>query len=383
MSLGRTAGRPPLLSVIVPVHRVEPYLRQCLDSVLAEAGSDVEVVAVDDASPDGCPAILDDYARRDRRVRVVHLTTNVGLGEARNAGLDRAAGRHLWFVDGDDWLPSGTMPSVLAALRRHDPDVLLVDHEKVYEADGRREPDPSGALLRDVPGTVRLAERPELLDVQHAAWNRLVRADLMRAMGLRFYPGWYEDCAFSHPVLVAAGRIAALDRVCYSYRQRTSGSITRTVSTRHAEVFDQYERLFSWLDRLGPDADPFRPRLFRIMVNHCLVILGNEARLPAAARRGFFRRLAELYGRQMPPGGYPMPAGVAGIKHRMVRDDAYLAYAMLRLAYRALARLRAAGRAGATVPLPAGATSGAAGAATRPAAAPAEPSAAPVSVRGR
>ncbi|HEY8471045.1 MAG TPA: glycosyltransferase family 2 protein, partial [Natronosporangium sp.] len=103
-----------LLTVVVPVYQVEPYLTRCLDSILAEAGAGdmVEVVAVDDASPDRSGELLDAYARRDPRVRVLHLATNVGLGRARNAGLARARGEYVWFVDSDDWLPAGTIPAV-------------------------------------------------------------------------------------------------------------------------------------------------------------------------------------------------------------------------------------------------------------------------------
>ena len=111
----------PMLSIIVAVHNVQGYLRQCLDSVLATPGSDIEVIAVDDHSPDHSPAILDEYAQRDPRLSVIHLATNVGLGLARNAGLDEATGEYVWFVDGDDWLAPGAVPAVLARLRETDP----------------------------------------------------------------------------------------------------------------------------------------------------------------------------------------------------------------------------------------------------------------------
>ncbi|HYN95362.1 MAG TPA: glycosyltransferase family 2 protein [Pilimelia sp.] len=333
--LGR---RRPLLSIVVPVYGVEAYLRQCLDSLLTEAGPDVEVVAVDDASPDGCPAVLDRYAAANPLLRVLHLPANVGLGEARNAGLARAAGEYVWFVDSDDWLPGGTVPAVLAALRSLDPDVLLLDHDRVY-ADGRVETDASSPVLRGVPGTVNLARRPELLGLQHAAWNRVVRRRLLDDIGLRFFPGWYEDVPFSHPLLLAAGSIGVLDRVCYHYRQRPTGAITRTVSERHFEAFDQYERLWATVDGLGDRAAPFRADLFRMMINHLLVVAGNESRVPPARRRAFFRELAAVYRRYLPAGGYRAPGGTAGLKHRVVGAGAYPAYAALRAAYRAARRV--------------------------------------------
>jgi glycosyltransferase involved in cell wall biosynthesis len=328
-----SASGGPLLSVVVPVYGVEAYLAQCLDSILAGAGGDVEVVAVDDASPDGSPALLDAYAARDPRVKVRHLPTNVGLGNARNAGLDAATGDYVWFVDSDDWLPPGSVPAVLDAVRATRPDVLLVDHVRVHE-DGRTETDPSSAVLRGVTGAGPLADRERLLDLQHTAWNKVVRRAFLADLGLRFHSGWYEDFPFSHPLLVAADRIAVLDRVCYHYRQRDAGAITRTVDDRHLEALDQYERLFADLDRLGPRAAPFRAHLVRLMVNHYLVIVGNGNRVPPRRRAEFFHRAAAHYRRYRPPTGYRHPGGVAGLKHRMLAADAYRPYALLRLAYR-------------------------------------------------
>src|SRR4051812_40201069 len=108
------------LSVVVPVHGVEAYLYECLDSIVGDVTADeearVEIIAVDDASPDRCGEMLDAYAQRCPTVRVVHLDSNVGLGLARNAGLAEATGNYVWFVDSDDRLPAGSVRAVLAAL---------------------------------------------------------------------------------------------------------------------------------------------------------------------------------------------------------------------------------------------------------------------------
>src|SRR5262245_11992893 len=123
-----------LLSVVVPVFRVPQYLVMCLDSILCGAPPGVEVIAVDDCSPDACGELLDAYAARDSRLRVVHLERNGGLGPARNAGLEHATGRYVWFVDSDDWLPTGSVAAVLDRLALTRPDVLLVDHIRVHES---------------------------------------------------------------------------------------------------------------------------------------------------------------------------------------------------------------------------------------------------------
>ncbi|MGC5022893.1 glycosyltransferase family 2 protein [Micromonospora sp. DT47] len=339
------SARPPLLSVIVPVHGVEAYLHQCLDSIREDvpAGEEdaVEIVAVDDASPDRCGELLRAYAAAHDGVRTVHLTSNVGLGLARNAGLEVATGEYVWFVDSDDWLPAGTIPAVLDRLRAHWPDVLMLDHLRVYE-DGRQETDASSPLLRGVPDVVRLADRPDLLRVQHTAWNKVVRREFMAELELRFHPGWYEDIPFSHPLLIGAEKISVLDRVCYLYRQGRQGAITSTRSGRHFDAFDQYDRLLDWVRRRHPHPQ-LEAELFQLMISHMLVVVGNDDRLHPHLRRAFFHRLAEQYRKHLPPGGYPRPGGVAGLKHQLVGRDDYVAYAALRQAHRLAGRLRRPG----------------------------------------
>jgi len=336
-----------ILTVVVPVFKVPQFVVVCLDSILTGAPSGVEVVAVDDASPDACGYLLDSYAARDARVRVVHLPRNGGLGRARNVGLDHADGRYVWFVDSDDWLPPGSVAAVLERLAETRPDVLLVDHIRVR--DGRSaHVDPSSVVLRDPSaGVTDLRERPDLLRLQHAAWNRVIRRTLLDEIDLRFGDGWYEDVPFSYPVLLGAERIAVLDRVCYCYRLRDA-SITSTPSERHFDAFEQYERLFARLDVWPGPREELRPWLFQRMIEHYLVIVGNDGRIPPDRRPAFFRRMVEHYRRYLPVQGYTRPRGVNGVKHRFVGWDAYGMYAALRRAYRAGRRARSGGRWAAT-----------------------------------
>ncbi|MDH6226673.1 glycosyltransferase involved in cell wall biosynthesis [Streptomyces sp. MJP52] len=119
----------PRLSVIVPVHRVQGFLRECLDSVLAQSFTDWQLIAVDDRSPDRSGEILDAYAARDPRITVLHLEENAGLGPARNAALPHATGDHLLFLDSDDTLTPGALRAIADRLdETGDPDVLVFDY---------------------------------------------------------------------------------------------------------------------------------------------------------------------------------------------------------------------------------------------------------------
>jgi glycosyltransferase involved in cell wall biosynthesis len=335
-----------LLTVVVPVYAVEGYLYQCLESIRAgldpAENASIEVIAVDDASPDGCGAMLDRYAARHGDLRVLHLDSNVGLGPARNAGLAAAHGRYVWFVDSDDWLPAGSVRAVLERLRESEPDVLLIDHLRIHE-DGRAQADPSSPLLDGPPDLDRL------IGLQHTAWNRILRRAFLAERDLRFPAGWYEDVPFSNPVLIAAERLDVLNRVCYHYRVGRFGAITATRSDRHFDAFRQWDRFYAWLD--SADVDPaLRVRVFTLMISHLLVVAGNESRVHPSRRRAFFREIAALYRRHR-PAGYLPPDGAPGLKHRLVAVNSYALYAALRTGYRVAGRRhRSAQRTPAVLP---------------------------------
>ena len=339
-----------LLTVVLPVHGVEPYLARCLDSVLgslpAERAAELEVVAVDDCSPDGSGAILDAYAARDRRLRVVHLDRNVGLGEARNRGLREASGDYVWFVDSDDWLADGAVPAVLDRLERSRPDVLVVDFALAYP-DGSIERDRWERLFREPPppDVFRLAERPSLFQLIMTAWNKVVRREFLLGLGVAFGGGFYEDLSVTYPVLMAAERIALLDRVCYHYRRDRPGAITGTTSERHVDIFGQYGRAFAFLDSLGPAGEPFRRPLFDRTVRHSTTVFGTPGLVPRGLRRAFFTAMSRHFRRFRPP-RYRYPAGVRGVQYRLVERDAYRPYLALQALSRVRLALRRAGAPG-------------------------------------
>ncbi|HWM97262.1 MAG TPA: glycosyltransferase family 2 protein [Streptosporangiaceae bacterium] len=168
-------GAMPLISVVIPVHGVEDYLDRCLDSVLADPAASLEVIAVDDASPDRCGAIL--AARHDARLRVLTTTTAAGPGPARDLGAKEAAGEYVWFVDGDDELADGALAAVAGALTRLRPDVLVIDFENLYP-DGSVSPSGGAEYLRgsaDEPlrggETGTLADHPALIHLTMTAWS--------------------------------------------------------------------------------------------------------------------------------------------------------------------------------------------------------------------
>jgi CDP-glycerol glycerophosphotransferase (TagB/SpsB family)/glycosyltransferase involved in cell wall biosynthesis len=321
----------PRFTVIVPVFKVQGYLRECLDSVLTQSFTDIEVIAVDDRSPDNSGAILDEYAERDARVRVLHLPENVGLGRARNAGVGHATGEYLLFLDSDDSYTPGALGAIDDRLRATgDPDVLVFDHVRSHWW-GRGGRSMTADLLASAgTDTFDIVSSPQYLHLFLVAWNKAYRRDFFTEHGFTYQPGLYEDAPVTYQVLVSARRVACLDRVCVEYRQRRQGAITRTPGRRHFDIFTQYAGLFAFLDR-HPELDEARPLLFERMINHFLVTIWRTERVLPEDRGAFYRRTVEFYRRYKPDGFVP-PDDAYRTQWRLLPASPYLVFRTCALA---------------------------------------------------
>ncbi|OII69056.1 bifunctional glycosyltransferase family 2 protein/CDP-glycerol:glycerophosphate glycerophosphotransferase [Streptomyces sp. CC77] len=323
----------PRFSVIVPAYHVRSSLHACLESVLSQPFDDLEVIVVCDGVADGCAEIADEVAARDRRVAVLRLPADRGPGRARNAGLDRAAGDYVLFLDGDTALTPDALQAVADRLKETgSPDVLLYGHAHVPWT-GEPRPDASRRhLAQDGPAPFTLADRPELLRVPPVVWNRAYRREFLERRGLRFPSGHHGHLPVTYPALLAAGSLATLDRVCVRHRPPRS----RVHGDRDFDVFAQYDRLFAYVDGRCALAR-WRAPLFGRMVEDLTALFSAPGRLPAARRAEFFRLLRAHHRRHLTPGA------AAGAPGRLVRG-------LVRLGahrpFRALAAARAArGRA--------------------------------------
>ncbi len=315
-----------LISVVLPVYKVQGYLSQCLDSLLDQHFTDFEIVAVDDCSPDNSGAVLAEYAARDPRVRVVSLAENVGLGRARNAGLEHAIGDYVWFLDSDDWLSQGTLGAVADRIAATQADVVVVGYDRVHW-DGRVTVPNWMQHLAEAPETFTALEWPRILQVLHVAWNKIVRRDLLLKLGIRFEHGWYEDVSWTFPLMAAAERITAVPRTAVHYRQRRTGAITRTLDDRHFEIFDHWGHAMALVDEYAGDrAAALRPLIFQRMMWHYLVVLKNNQRVKKASRERFFQRVAEDYRRYKPASGYEVPGRAGKLRLQAIERGSFSSY---------------------------------------------------------
>ena len=201
----------PEISVIVPVYKVEPYLHRCVDSILAQTFKDFELILVDDGSPDRCGAICDEYAAKDRRVRVIHQQ-NGGLSAARNAGIDwvfaNSDSKYIGYVDSDDWVHEKFLELLYEAVSHFHVNIAQC---RFLKTDGSQEiPEVEHRMISITP----LEHYTTYYSA--AVWNKLFSRSCWETM--RFPEGQiYEDVAIWYKVLFAENKIALVDEQLYYY----------------------------------------------------------------------------------------------------------------------------------------------------------------------
>ncbi len=217
------------LSVIVPIFKVEPYLRKCIDCLLEQdlSPEDYEIILVDDGSPDECPGICDKFAVHYKNVKVIHQI-NKGLSAARNSGLVAAQGEYVQFVDADDYLEPDVLKGLVEKMDQDELDVLRFNYQNVNERYEVFEPNKVGKPFVDYRDEVcdGLTFLTERLGYACYAVQFMIRRDLLD--DCVFKEGIvFEDVEWTPRMLMKAKRVTSTDRMVYNYLIR-SGSITQS-----------------------------------------------------------------------------------------------------------------------------------------------------------
>jgi glycosyltransferase involved in cell wall biosynthesis len=233
-----------LLTVIIPVYNVKPYLGRCLDSVVNQTYRNLDIILVDDGSTDGSGELCDDYQKKDSRLWVIHQE-NKGLSEARNAGLARARGDLLAFVDSDDWLAPDAYTVAVSAHLDTRADISVFGYYKVYEHKKKMEkPD---FFIRPMVLTKQDAVHELILNdrINNYAWNKIYNRNIFD--GLSFPPGRiYEDIYIMHKLFLRAEKISVVCARIYYYLQRKSSlansrSLNNELKRSNAYVYRFYD----------------------------------------------------------------------------------------------------------------------------------------------
>lgn len=212
-----------MISVIVPVYNVEAYLRECVDSILNQTYRDLEIILIDDGSPDKCGSICDEYAEIDERVRVIH-TNNSGLSSARNTGIEAAKGEYIGFVDSDDWIESRMYEILLDRMNESGADIVVGQYWYESETNKRR----IGMNQKVVLPPEQAVRWIVLGKLNNLAWNKLYKTKCWKNVR---YPVncVYEDITTTYKAVLNANKVATSPECIYHYREREDG-ITATVS---------------------------------------------------------------------------------------------------------------------------------------------------------
>lgn len=236
------------ISVIVPIYRVEKYLPACIDSILNQTFTDFELILVDDGSPDRCPEICDETAKRDARVRVIHQA-NQGLSAARNAGIEAARGAWLSFVDSDDYIAPQFYEKLYQTAQRTDADCVMCSVQNVDESGKSID----SALMRvadEVKTGQEVLQKIGRDDVTPylTAWNKLYRRKLFNT--LRYPAGRQNEDVFVFAELFCqVQRAACVAEPLYFYRKRIGSIMNSVVTLRNLDEMWAYVNCFEHLQQ--------------------------------------------------------------------------------------------------------------------------------------
>lgn len=227
----------PVVSIIVPIYNSKKYLRECMDSVLKQTLKEIEVILVDDGSTDGSSELCDELARKDGRIKVIHQP-NGGAAAARNAGIDRASGKWLGFVDSDDYIAIDTYEKAVKLACEHNADIVQWELDNEFRNE----------IIHLNPGEYVLGEQ-EVFD-QSSLCNKLFRRDLIELYEIRLPLGRIiaEDQCFSFIAMAVATKIWNLPEKLYYYRANES-SATHSLSEKAA--YDQIKVVRTIENTLG------------------------------------------------------------------------------------------------------------------------------------
>ncbi len=240
-----------MLSIIVPAYKAENYLRRCVESLLRQTVNELEVILVDDGSPDASGAICEEYAAAyPERVRCLHLD-NGGQGRARNHGLAIAEGEYIGFVDSDDWVEPDMYEKLLAAAENAGADLAVCGIRTVHES-GETASLPVGQ-----------PEKP--LAAAGSVCNKLFRRELIGE--LRFPEGlWYEDFAFSAMLLMRAKKTVFVQQDLYDYRVGQVSTMNNENARKNLDILEIMELLREFTEREGKRED-----YEYLLINHVLL----------------------------------------------------------------------------------------------------------------
>ncbi|MFK9089948.1 glycosyltransferase family 2 protein [Bacillus salipaludis] len=258
---------PHKISVVVPIFKVEKYLNRCVDSIINQTYSNLEIILVDDGSPDACGMIAEEYATSDNRIKVVHKK-NGGLSDARNFGIQYVTGEYILFVDSDDWLEKTMIEKMINISLSYNADVVQSAFYYAYEDyllfDNRYyQKDDPPIVLDNISLMTELVVNER---VKNFAWGKLYKTEIIR--DISFKKGvLFEDVFWAHNVMHRVNSYVIINEpLCY-YFQR-SDSIVSTYTTRNLDIIMGLKERHCFIEEFYKD---LICQSFKVILNTCLI----------------------------------------------------------------------------------------------------------------
>lgn len=241
-----------MISVIVPVYKVEKFLPFCVKSILAQTCSDWELILVDDGSPDRCGEICEQFARQDGRIRVLHKE-NGGLADARNAGTAVARGEYITYIDSDDWVAPQLLERLLEQAQITGADVVVCDMAKTDSEEMTFEN--TNARPKSFTGPQAMEEMLYQTQFDTSAWGKLFRSELCKKF---LFPKGrlYEDLFTIYKILFAAQTVVYLPQVLYAYRKNPDSIMYRKFDRRNLDELDAADAIETFVEENCPQFLP-------------------------------------------------------------------------------------------------------------------------------
>lgn len=290
----------PVFSIIVPVYKVEKYIKECIESVLGQDYHEYELILVDDGSPDCCPAICDKYASEHQdTIKTLHKQ-NGGLSDARNFGTENAKGQYIIYLDSDDYWTSKVLLRELASAIEHFkyPDLVLFQGKKYFETNGKIVEDAKYdlAVINHATKDVTIEHLIKTQSYSMSACTKAVKREFLVANNIQFEKGLLgEDLDWFFQVIMQAKVIRAINNSSYFYRIR-EGSISTSQTIKNEE--DQLYIINKWRKVISESSisDIYKKYYFSILAYAYMVALLNYGKLSASNKKLIFPELKRSKG---------------------------------------------------------------------------------------
>lgn len=239
-----------LISVIVPVYKVEKYLKKCIESIINQTYKNLEIILVDDGSTDNCPQICDEYAKKDNRIKVIHKI-NGGLSDARNTGIQQAKGNYIGFIDSDDWISTDFFMELYILLKKSNADIAVCNVKRTCnENDIKNNKKKVKEIIYDKNEYLKRYLKIGHQTTEYYAWNKLYKRELISE---EQYPKGLtsEDVFGTYKAILKSKKIAKVEKEMYFYRYNDQ-SITGKFSNKDFDLIKIWDMVVKYSKEFAP-----------------------------------------------------------------------------------------------------------------------------------